>query len=65
MYKVERKDGRVIVVDWNDKPVYSASDESYIIYKPGVTANPTAVRLKALTDDQVLTALATAITLSL
>jgi hypothetical protein len=65
VYKVERKDGRVMIRDWNDKMIYSATDDSYVVYRLQEGGNPLVVQVKSLTDKQLLTALATAVKLAL
>lgn len=68
MYSVKKEDGRTVVYDWQGKVVWSASDDDYILYSPGSgmqKGTPSAARIGGLTDVQILTALATAIKLSL
>jgi hypothetical protein len=61
MYRVERKDGRIIVYDLNDKPVYNASEASWVVTSENGKVQ--AVQLKERTDSQLLILLATAVKL--
>lgn len=68
MYSVKKEDGKTFVYDWQGKVVWSASDDDYILYTPNAglqKGSPTAAKVGGLTDPQILTALASAIKLSL
>lgn len=64
MYRVEKDQGRTAVYDNNDKCIYSAADDSFLIYQPaGLPIQIASV--KKLSDVQLLTALASVVRLSL
>lgn len=68
MYSIKKEDGKTFVYDWQGKVIWSALDEDYILYMPtaGIQkGSPTAAKVGGLTDSQILTALASAIKLSL
>jgi len=60
MYSVERKEGRIRIIDWNGQTVYSVDENSYVVHRPGSTNEIQATQAKALTDQQLLVALAKA-----
>lgn len=64
MYQIERTDEKIIV-RYGNKAIYSASPDSWIIYRDSRSPAdpPTVSRAKDLTDQQLLTALATAVEL--
>ena len=62
MYRVERKDGRILIYDLNDRCVYSAPETSYVITKED-GKSPQVVQLKERTDHQILQLLASAVKL--
>jgi len=63
MYRVEKKDGKILVWDANDKCVYSASETSYIIHRANRESNIQVSIIRDLTDYQLLTALANSVKL--
>ena len=64
MYRIERKDGKIIIFDNNNKPVYNATDDSWIITRSGgASASAQAIQIGKLTDHQLLTALSSAVKL--
>jgi hypothetical protein len=63
VYRIERKDGRILVYGLNDRVVFSSPDSSYVITRDGEGKMPQAVMLKDRSDPQVLVLLATAIKL--
>ena len=58
MYQVRRSSGNVIV-SRNDSPVFSAPDESFLVYKVGEELKVS--KAKDLTDEALLLALANAV----
>jgi hypothetical protein len=63
MYRVEKKDGRVLVYDAKDKCVYSAPETSYLIFNIPNTGGIQVAVVGKMTDFQLLTALANAVKL--
>ena len=61
MYRIERKDGYVVIYDLNGKPVYNAPETSWIVTNDNGKIQ--AVQLKDKTDAQVLMLLASAVKL--
>jgi len=59
MYRIKKENGKTYVYDWQDRVVWSAEDESYILYMSGT--NPAAEQVGRLSEDQILTCLAKAI----
>jgi hypothetical protein len=64
MYKIERKDGRVVISDWNGKIIYGASDDDLVVYKTPV-GTVTTNKVSELTDPQLLIALASPVKIAL
>lgn len=62
MYRVEKKDGRVLVYDLNDRLIYSAPESSYVVTKED-GKSPQVVQLKDRTEHQILMLLASAVKL--
>jgi hypothetical protein len=61
MYRVERKDGNIIVYDLQGRPVYNAPDTSYVITSDNGKVQ--VLQLGDKTDAQVLMLLANAVKL--
>ena len=57
MYKVSRKDGKIMVTDTNGKIIYSAEADSIVVYKHQ-TGNIIAEKISGMTDEGLLMALA-------
>jgi len=64
MYEVKRKDGKIIIYDWNDKVVYNVKDASVVVYR-NTAGEIVVAEAGTLTDVQLLTALANAAKLAL
>jgi len=62
MYRVDKKDGRILVYDLNDRCVYSAPESSYVITKEDGKSLQ-VVKIGNLTDQQVLMVLASSVKL--
>ena len=65
MYEIERKENRVII-RVGTKPVYSGAMESFLVYKEGSPGSAPFVKVskvKDLTDEQLLLALANVVEL--
>jgi hypothetical protein len=65
MYKIHRESGRIVISDWNDRIVYSADEDAYVVYKSASGGGTEVVKVKSLTDEQLLNALVSAIKLPL
>jgi|GEM_PF-3399623 len=65
MYKIQRNAGKVVITDWNDKIIYSVSGDSLVLYKDNVSQGIATAKVSELSDQQLLTALANAVKLSL
>jgi hypothetical protein len=66
MYTVVRKEGKIFVVDVDNKPVYASVEDAYIIHRGDVLGSEQVVvsRVKDLKDDQLLLAIAKVVKLS-
>jgi hypothetical protein len=62
MYRVERSNGKVLIRDWDNKLVYSSTDDAYIIYNRAVN-DITVEQVKDLKDHELLMALAQSVKL--
>ncbi|MGO8985512.1 MAG: hypothetical protein ACLQFM_12065 [Terriglobales bacterium] len=60
MYKIAKKDGKILVVDANDKVVYTSSSDGYIVYKSDLGAE--VAKVSDMSDFKLLFALANVIT---
>jgi hypothetical protein len=64
MYKVKREDGNVKVFDEDGREVYAGDAQSFIIYRSDSKDTVLDVsKIKDLSDDKLLLALATAVRL--
>jgi hypothetical protein len=62
MYKVVRTGGKVVIIDWNGKTIYSADPTDLVVYE-GAIGEPTTDEVGKLNDSQLLLALTKAIKL--
>ncbi len=62
MYEIERKDGQVIIRA-GGKPVYVGAMESSVVYREELSLFVKVSRVKDLTDEELLVALANAVDL--
>ncbi|MBZ5594189.1 MAG: hypothetical protein LAP39_18255 [Acidobacteriia bacterium] len=60
MYTVKRDDGEATITDKDGRVVFKASTDSYVVYDDGSVS---AKKIKDLTDDKLLIALAKAVPL--
>jgi hypothetical protein len=63
MYKVTRKDGKIIVTDSNNQVIYAAEADSIIVYKKSESGNVFAEKIGGLADEGLLIALANAVSI--
>jgi hypothetical protein len=66
MYTIVRKEGKVLVLDADSKPVYVSPEDAYLIHHGDVLGTEQIVvsRVKDLKDDQLLLALAKVVKLA-
>jgi hypothetical protein len=62
MYTVKRENSEVTITDRDGKTIFKASADSFVVYNDGTV---TAKKIKDLTDDKLLVALAEAVPLKI
>lgn len=66
MYRIQRDQNRITIEDWNGKVIYSVSEDAWIVYRTRAGVLDVEVaQVKTLTDKQLLTALANAVSLAI
>jgi hypothetical protein len=63
MYKINRKEGKVIVTDSDGRVVYSADPDSILVYRRQSDQKVEAAKVSGFTDEALLIALANVVVL--
>ena len=64
MYKVHRKGGVITILNWKDEVIYSADNESILLYEATAGVKVTK-KIVDMSDEQLLLALSKAVKLDL
>jgi len=65
MYTVVKREGKILVLDADERPVFTSSEDGYIVWRGKVAGSEDVLvsRVKDLSDTQLLTAIAKAVKL--
>lgn len=63
MYKINRTGNKVVILDWQGKVVYSADEDSILLYDSGAGVTTTD-KIGQMSDEKLLLALSKAVKLS-